>query len=799
LAFRPLGGLAVIVDGALLVNPVTLGTQALAERTGITSPADIRNQPLNLHAFSSYPARARGAALAFATGLVGALLLTACGNEAPTQAPPAARPAAQVDLKRLQGIEKEPGAWLTTGRDAGKTHYSPLEQINRQTADRLGFAWELKTGTSRGMEATPLVVDGVMYTSGVAGRVYALDAATGRLLWQFEPPLKLKNARGSCCDLVNRGVAVWKGKVYVGSFEGVLYALDAKDGSVRWQADTLIDHGRAYSVTGAPQIAGKVVVIGNGGAEFDSRGYVSAYDLETGQLAWRFYIVPGDSTQPDENKALEMAAKTWDSKRDLTRGGGGNAWDAIAYDPKSNLVYFGTGNGAPWNSVYRSPSGGDNLFIASIVALNADTGEYVWHYQETPGERWDFDATPPIMLATLKVNGTDRDVLMQASKNGFFYVLDRVTGELLAADKFVDANWATAVDLKTGRPIANPDTDYTKGKPVIVFPSGVGGHNFNPMSLSARTGLVYIPAVHSGMALLQAPATPHLQERGNTGVQIAFATQLLAPPETLPPALRPVTAASYLKKVPSLDMHASLKAWDPIAHKVVWEHKYTTFMDHGGVLSTAGGLVIQGSIDGKLRVFNDETGALIKEIDTGSTLIAAPMTYTVKGVQYVAILAGSGGGGWNFWMPGNVAAERGNDNRILSFRLDGGATPVPPMLAAVTALPEPPSQVGSAADIEAGGALFRRNCGGCHGNSERAAVPDLRRSGFIRDAAAFQSVVRGGVLEKHGMPSWDDLLSAADVEQIRAHLIAVARDAYAKQQAGGAASAQATVLKEGHP
>jgi len=735
-----------------------------------------------------------------ALSLAATLSLAACaGNKAPIlAAPPAAAAPARVDLARLNSIDKEPGAWLTTGRDAGKTHYSPLDRINRETAPRLGFAWELKTGTNRGMEATPIVVDGVMYTSGAAGRVYAVEAATGRLLWQFEPPLKLKNARGSCCDIVNRGVAVWKGKVYVGSFEGILYALDAKDGTVRWQADTFIDHSRAYSITGEPQIAGKVVVIGNGGAEFDSRGYVSAYDLETGKLAWRFYTVPGDSNERYEDKALEMAAKTWDSKRDATRGGGGNAWDAFAYDPKTNLVYFGTSNGAPWNSAYRSPSGGDNLFIASIIALKADTGEYAWHYQETPGERWDYDATPHIMLASLKINAVSREVLMQASKNGFFYILDRITGELLAADKFVDANWATHIDLKTGRPAENPDSDYTKGRPVIVFPSGVGAHNFNPMSLSARTGLVYIPAVHSGMALIAAPRTPYLPERSGSGVQIAFATQLLAPPETLPPALRPVTAPGYLKTVPDLNMYGSLKAWDPIAHEVVWEHKYKTFMDHGGILSTAGGVVIQGSIDGKLRVFNDETGDVIKEIDTGSPLIAAPTTYTVRGVQYVAILAGGGGGGWNMWMPGNVASERGNGNRILAFRLDGGPTPIPPELPAVTPIPQPPAQPGTPADIAAGGALFARNCAGCHSNSPRSVVPDLRRSGFIHDATAFQSVVRGGALEKQGMPSWDDLLTQVEVEKIRSHLVSTAHEAYAKQQAG-ASSAPASVLREGHP
>jgi quinohemoprotein ethanol dehydrogenase len=752
----------------------------------------------SVDAYTFRPARIAGVPHLLATALLASVLLAACDSKPVAKAEPTAAPAARIDQGRLQGIAKEPGAWLTTGRDAGKTFYSPLDQINRQTVGRLGFAWELKTGTNRGMEATPIVVDGVMYTSGVAGRVYALDAATGRELWHFEPPLKLKNARGSCCDIVNRGVAVWKGKVYVASFEGILYALDAKDGSKLWEADTFVDHARAYSITGAPQIAGKVVVIGNGGAEFDSRGYVSAYDLDSGHLAWRFYTVPGDPAKPYENKALEMAAKTWDPHHDPAGGGGGNAWDGFAYDPKTNLVYFGTGNGAPWNTKIRSPSGGDNLFVASIVALNADTGEYVWHYQETPGERWDFDATPPLMLATLKWNGADRDVLMQASKNGFFYILDRATGELLAADKFVDANWATSVDLKTGRPAESPAADYTKGKPIIVFPSGVGGHNFNPMSLSARTGLVYIPAVHTGMAVLAAPPAPHLRERMNSGVQIAFANQLTGPPETLPPALRSVTSPAYLKTVPSLDMHASLKAWDPVTHKVVWEHKYAGFMDHGGVLSTAGGVVVQGSIDGKLRVFNDETGEVIKEIDTGSALIAAPMTYTVNGVQYVAILTGSGGGGWNFWFPGNVAAERGNDNRILAFRLDGGATPLPPVLAPVAPIPEPPAQPGTAADIAAGGALFGRNCGGCHGNADRAAVPDLRRSGFIRESEPFQSVVRERALEKQNMPSWDDLLTAGEVEQIRSFLVSIARSAYAKQ-ASGAPSAPAPVLRQGHP
>lgn len=690
-------------------------------------------------------------------------------------------PPGNVDAARLASIAAEPGQWLTSGRDAGKTHFSPLDAINRDTVTRVGLAWEYRTGTNRGMQATPVVVDGVMYTSGVAGRVYALNAATGALLWQFEPALKLKNARASCCDIVNRGIAVWNGKVYVGAFEGILYALDARDGSIAWQADTILDRNRAYSITGAPQVAGSVVVIGNGGAEYDSRGYVSAYDLETGELAWRFYTVPGDPAKPVEHPALEMAAKTWDPERDWRFGGGGNAWDAFAYDPERNLVYFGTANGAPWTPTQRSPAGGDNLFLNSIVALHADTGEYAWHYQQVPGEMWDYDATPHLILATLQWDGRERDVLMQASKNGFFYVLDRADGSLLAADKFVDANWASHVDLATGRPVINPGADYTRGKPVIVFPSGKGAHNHNAMSLSARTGLVYIPTVHSGNVMAASPPRPYVPLRSAGGFQVAFISQPFVA-ERLPPVFRAAADPEYLKTVPSLELHAALKAWDPIARKVVWEQRYPSDDDNGGVLSTAGGLVIKGSIDGHLRFYNDETGELLNEIDTGSVLVAAPMSYEIDGVQYIAILSGSGGGGWQVPRPAMVSFRRGNDNRILVFRLDGGPTPIPPEVPPPGPLPEPPQQTASAADIAAGAALYGRDCAGCHLNAAGIPVPDLRRSPMIRDTAVFASVVRDGALEKRGMPGWDDLLSPAETEQIRAHLVNMATQAHAAQQ-----------------
>jgi quinohemoprotein ethanol dehydrogenase len=728
-----------------------------------------------------------------------AAALGACGRSAQQGADaPSPVPTGKVDEQRLAAIEAEPGQWLTSGRDAGKTHYSPLDRINAQNVAQLGFAWQLETGTSRGMQATPIVVDGVLYTSGVAGRVYAVDAANGRLLWQFEPVVDLKNARSACCDIVNRGVAVWKGKVYVGAFDGWLYALDARDGKVLWKADTITDRQRAYSITGAPQVAGKVVVIGNGGAEYDSRGYVTAYDLDTGKQAWRFFTVPGDRSRPFENAALEIAASTWRGE-DWQEGGGGNAWDAFNYDPELDLVYFGTANGTPWNSALRSPGGGDNLFLASILALKADTGEYAWHYQTTPGDRWDYDATPHLLLATLKWSGADRKVLMQASKNGFFYIIDRQTGELLAADKFVDATWADHVDLATGRPVENRRiANYTDGKPRLVFPSGVGGHNFNPMSLSAKTGLVYIPTVHTGAVLTALPKRtgPRQPGRSNAGVQIGFAT-MLEDRGALPPALRPLADPAFLRTQPTIEFSAQLKAWDPIQRKVVWAAPPRSFMDHGGVLSTGGGLVVQGGLDGILRVYQDTDGALLKEIDVGTPMIAAPATYTVNGEQYIAILAGSGGGGWNMWFEGNAAARKGNANRILAFKLGGGATPVPPDVAPPGPLPEPPAQRGTAADIAAGAKLFAANCAMCHANFPQSPVPDLRRS-TAATHAAFNEIVLRGALQARGMPRWDDLMSEREADQVHAYVISVARQAYADQQRNAAPAATAPAQGQGH-
>lgn len=720
--------------------------------------------------------------------------LAAC-NRAPERAVLA--PEGKLDRARLLAVDSEPGAWLTTGRDFGKTHYSPLDLINEQNVQRLGFAWQFETGTGRGMEATPIVIDGVMYTSGVAGRVYALDAANGRLLWRFEPQINGKVNRGACCDMVNRGVAVWQGRVYVAAFDGVLYALDAKDGKVLWQADTLDDKQRGYSVTGAPQVAGRVVVIGNGGGEYDARGYVTAYDLETGAQAWRFYTVPGDPKKPYEHPELEQAAKTWDPDSRWEFGMGGTPWDALAYDPELNLLYVGTGNAAPWNRKLRSPKGGDNLYLSSILAINPDTGRLVWYYQQVPGEQWDYTATQPFVLATLELGGAARKVLMHAPKNGFFYVLDRATGELLSAEKYADVTWATHVDLKTGRPAEDKArADYGDGKPKLVFPSPIGAHNWNPMSYSAKTGLVYIPTIHVG-ALFAEPPRPGkwLPGRMNTNVQVGFSFQLAAP-EALPPALKPLADPKFLARQPDVAPSAALRAWDPVRHKFVWSVPNSSFMDHGGVLSTAGGLVLQGGLDGVLRVFRDTDGGLLKQIEVGTAMIAAPATYTVEGVQYVAILAGSGGGGWSSWLPQNVAFRKGNANRIIAFRLDGGATPVPPDLPPPGPIPQPPPQNGTPADIAAGAATFAANCTSCHTNSWPAPIPDLRRTSAATHAV-FKDIVLRGALQARGMPRFDDVLSEAEVEKVQAYVLSLAHEAYNASQEAVAAPAQAG-LKEGH-
>src|SRR5688572_24712017 len=359
----------------------------------------------------------------------------------PAEATPAQATFAAVNEQRLVNADAEPGQWMSTGRTYGEQHYSPLQQINRSNVGTLGLSWYADFNIPRGQESTPLVIDGVIYVTTAWSNVRAFDAATGATLWEFDSEVPRDWGSRACCDVVNRGAAAWNGKIFVGTIDGRMIAIDAETGTKVWETDTVISRDLSYSITGAPRVVKGKVVIGNGGAEYGVRGYVSAYDTETGALAWRFYTVPGDPSLGFENETMEMAAMTWNGEW-WKLGGGGTVWDSMAYDPELDLLYIGTGNGSPWNQDIRSPGGGDNLFISSIVALKPESGEYVWHYQTTPGDTWDYTAAQHMILADLTIEGRARKVIMQAPKNGFFYVLDRSTGELISAGAFATMNWA---------------------------------------------------------------------------------------------------------------------------------------------------------------------------------------------------------------------------------------------------------------------------------------------------------------------------------------------------------------------
>lgn len=698
--------------------------------------------------------------------IAGLVLLAACQRE------PAVQPG-HVDGPRLAAIASEPDQWLTNGRDGDGTYFSPLTDINDRNVARLGFAWDFQLGTDRGLEATPLVIDGRMYFSGNWGRVYALDAATGKSLWRFAPPLDPAVARDACCDVVNRGIAVWHGRIYVGALDGRLFALDAKDGRVVWSADTIErDHAEyRYSVTGAPQIAGGVVVIGNGGADFGARGYVSAYDLVTGKLRWRFHTVPADPrTGPQANPALARALPTWDANTDWSKGGGGTVWDGMAYDPTLDLLYIGTGNAAPYDPRRRSPAGGDNLYLASILALRPATGELVWHYQTVPGEAWDYTATQKFILADLDIGGRKRSVLMQAPKNGFFYILDRATGALLSARPQSYVNWAKGIDRATGRPIPDPArADYSAG-PRLIYPGQAGAHNWQPMAFNPRTGLVYIPAIDAGMVYIDTAKRPVAAIDG------MFETAGI-PTEDYDPGAMAATMGN-LPDLTSLVRTAGgpaaprarnvLRAWDPVRERVAWEQSVDGLWQAGGVMTTAGNLVFRGTAAGRLEAFAADSGRPLLSLDLGTSVIAAPMTYRIQGVQYVAVLAGYGGGGGFAYAPNTAAWRRGNAGRVIVLRLDGGAVPKPPLRPADPPIALPRDQ-GDPARTGEGALLFTRHCSRCHVFG-RGIAPDLRRSAAVGNPVALRAIVLEGALSGGGMADFGDILDARDLEAIRAYL-----------------------------
>ncbi len=696
-----------------------------------------------------------------------------------------------VDAARLAATDAEPGNWFTGGRDRDGTYYSPLATINAGNIDRLGFAWDYDLRTARGQEATPIVVDGVIYTSGIWGHVFALDAKTGKEIWHYDPEVPGEWAKNACCDIVNRGVAVWQGKVYVASLDGRLHALDAATGRKLWEVDTIVDHGKPYASTGAVAIAGKVAVIGNGGADLGKggvRGYVSAYDLETGALTWRFYTVPPAPGQPLESPDLAVAAQSWDPKRAAKYQGGATVWDGFAYDPQLNLVYFGTGNAAPYDQRQRSSSNTDDLFSAALVAVDATTGRMAWYFQETPGDRWDYDAVQKLILAELPIDGTPRQVVMQASKNGFFYVLDRKTGALLSAKDYTFVNWTSGLDPKTGRPTVAEAANYYTG-PKNIYPSWAGGHTWNPMSYDAKTGLVYIPVIDAPNVMFDLTATggalKFLEGFFTVGGFIPDDTYDAAAMKRVYgdlPDLATLRAGRKEKLVREL-----LRAWDPVARKTVWEQVTSEDIRgyDGGVISTAGNLVFQGRGDGGLYVYAADTGKLLKVVETGSHIMAAPSTYAVDGEQYVAVQVGYGGAGYTVGTipPSSAAFKYENRNRLIAFKLDGGPVPKPP-LRRDPPISEPPPDTAPRDLIQEGEVKFAEQCSRCHSFGPNI-TPDLRNLP-PEIHANIKDVVLGGALSPLGMPHFEDVLTAHDVDAIDAYLIDEGWKAYRDQQAAPA-------------
>ena len=537
--------------------------------------------------------------------------------------------AGNVDRQRLLAADSDNQNWLITGRTYADQRFSPLKQVDTVSVGKLGLAWHHDFDTDRGQEATPLIVDGVLYTTTAWSKVFAFDARTGGLLWSYDPKVDRQRGFSACCDVVNRGVAVWGGKVFVGALDGRLIALDARTGQVAWTTVT-VDQSKPYTITGAPRVIKGRVLIGNGGAEYGVRGYLSAYDADSGRLAWRFYTTPNPAGKPDgavSDRVLEAKARaTWGGGAVPAAGGGGTVWDTISYDPDLNLIYFGAGNGSPWSAVHRSDGKSDNLFLSSIIAVNADTGQYAWHYQATPDDNWDYDADQHLMLATLSIAGRPRKVLMQASKNGFFYVIDRATGELISARNYVKTTWATGVDLKTGRPIENAEARF-RDKPALVSPAPYGGHNWQPMAFDAAQGLVFIPAMESTFAFGDDPKFRYRQGGWNLGLDMA----LWALPDD----------KAQQKAMKSL-LRGELIAWDPVKQEARWTVQHPHFWN-AGVLATAGGLVFQGDADGSFAAYESKTGKALWRYDVGNGVIAAASTYSIQGEQYVAVMAGYGG------------------------------------------------------------------------------------------------------------------------------------------------------------
>lgn len=712
----------------------------------------------------------------FAAALVAVLAVNGC-KKIPTANNNPAFAAINSDYLKTGG---DGSNWAMTGFNSDEQRFSPLKLINDGNAKDLGIAWSADLPDARGHEATPVVVDGKMFITGPWSKVFAFDAKTGKPLWNYDP--KVDQARGAkaCCDVVNRGVAFWKGQLFVGTIDGRLVSLDAATGEEIWSQQTLDKAGNG-TITGVPRVVKDKVVIGFGGAEFGVRGYVTAYDAATGKQAWRFYTVPNPDGKPDgaaSDDILATASKSWSATKKPgdwhESGGGGSVWDSIVYDSDLDQLYFGVGNGNPWNHGIRSDGTGDNLFLSSIVAINPDTGKYIWHYQETPGESWDYTATQSIILATEQRDGKAVKVIYHAPKNGYFFTIDRSNGKMLSAAPFIQGiTWATGYDKATGRPIENPAARFYKtGKLYLANPSPLGAHNWQPMSYNPMTGLAYIPAQYIGGAYMP-PVAPNEQTRKPIGFNLGGAMAAVDLPDDV----------NFVKAMQSATK-GQLVAFDPRTGKAKWTAEQQSPWN-GGTLTTAGNLVLQGNGMGEFNIYAANSGKLLYSLHVQSGVLGGASTYSVDGEQYIAFLTSKGGAfplvsGY----AGGASRQVPNIPRLIVLKLGGKAQ--------LAALPKetpyiwnPPAQIGTPADLAAGASNYQRYCLVCHnpGGVGGGVLPDLRKSGVIADAATFKSIVIGGMLQDRGMVSFKTVLTPQEAEQVRAYIISRAHYAKANDAA----------------
>lgn len=645
--------------------------------------------------------------------------------------------------------------WTNFGGASDEAAYSQLAQINTANVGNLGLAWALELPGEASLEATPVAANGVLYFTGGHAKVYAVSARSGKLLWTFDPqvwkvhPEKLNFLLFS----VNRGAAYANGRVFAAAADGRLFALDANTGKQIWSVETT-EPGSRHTSTGAPRTFKDKVIIGQGGADIGARGYVTAYDQATGKQVWRFYTVPGSPEQNHGDPAMEAAAKTWSPDFWKTSGGGGTVWHGITFDPELNRIYIGTGNGGPYDPEKRSPGGGDNLYLCSIVALDADTGKFVWHYQVNPREGWDYKATAGMISTTLTIDGRPRKVLMQAPTNGFFYILDRETGKPISAEKYGKVTWASRIDLASGRPVEEPNIRYEAGE-VTMFPGSIGAHNWQPMAYNPGTGLVYIPYMQVGTRFERALPTAGAINAGGLSM-------------------------SYAKAVDPLDGKGALVAWDPVRQERRWIVPHDTLWN-GGVLATAGKLVFQGTGDGYLSAYDAENGQRVWRFYAGLGIMAAPMTYAVAGRQYISVLVGYGGSASPTSNLMNVGWKYSQPRWLLTFALGGRAklSPTPRPDKTIEPLDDPSLVLDPGAVTT--GRLLGLRCIGCHGQDFVGAGgsgPDLRESPIALDREAFWAVLHEGALLERGMPRYN-MLTRDQAMQIYAYIRAEARKAAA--------------------